>query len=80
MPASPQEAGGEPRMAMKEVLLQYRTYRGSKACHFGRMRIPESSGPLPVVVYLHGGFWKDKFGKKEMDKLGLQFRPTCTQV
>ncbi|WP_241654827.1 alpha/beta hydrolase family protein [Sporolactobacillus shoreae] len=33
------------------------------------MRIPESSERCPVVVTIHGGFWKSKYGLEEIDRL-----------
>jgi acetyl esterase/lipase len=34
---------------------------GNDAYQFGEMRIPESSGPHPVAVVIHGGFWRAKY-------------------
>jgi acetyl esterase/lipase len=29
---------------------------------FGELRLPKSSGPHPVVVFIHGGCWLNKYG------------------
>lgn len=31
---------------------------GPEPLHFGDLRLPRGPGPHPVVVFLHGGFWK----------------------
>jgi acetyl esterase/lipase len=29
--------------------------------HFGDLRVPEGAGPHPVVIVIHGGFWRARF-------------------
>lgn len=31
---------------------------GSDALQFGELRLPAGSGPHPLVMYIHGGFWR----------------------
>lgn len=40
---------------------------GSDPNQFGQLRIPESKGPHPVVVFIHGGFWRDRFDLTHAD-------------
>jgi len=35
---------------------------GSDPNQFGDLRIPKASGPFPVVMNIHGGFWRAKYG------------------
>jgi len=35
---------------------------GPERLHFGDLRLPETSGPHPVAVVLHGGFWRNRYG------------------
>jgi acetyl esterase/lipase len=37
---------------------QERIAYGPETLQFGDLRIPEGSGPWPVVVNIHGGFWR----------------------
>lgn len=34
---------------------------GPDPFHFGYLRVPKSKGPHPVVVVIHGGFWRAAF-------------------
>ena len=38
---------------------------GNHPSQFGVLRIPEFSGPSPVVITIHGGFWQSKYGLEE---------------
>lgn len=29
--------------------------------HFGELRLPDTDGPHPVAIVIHGGFWKQEF-------------------
>lgn len=42
---------------MTPTILRY----GPAASHFGHLRLPDSAGPHPVVILIHGGFWREKF-------------------
>jgi acetyl esterase/lipase len=35
---------------------------GSDPNQFGELRLPKSGGPFPVVMNIHGGFWRAKYG------------------
>jgi acetyl esterase/lipase len=35
---------------------------GAAAPQFGDLRLPKSKGPHPVVMNIHGGFWRNKYG------------------
>jgi acetyl esterase/lipase len=37
---------------------------GSDPNQFGELRVPKTGGPFPVVVYLHGGYWRAKYDLK----------------
>lgn len=44
---------------------------GPEALHFGNLRLPiGDGGPYPVVVLIHGGFWRARYGLDLMDDLG----------
>jgi acetyl esterase/lipase len=34
---------------------------GADPLHFGELRLPEGSGPVPVVVLVHGGCWENEY-------------------
>ena len=34
---------------------------GAAPQQFGELRLPEGTGPHPVVVFLHGGFWRARY-------------------
>jgi len=35
---------------------------GVEAFQFGDLTVPAGEGPFPVVVFIHGGFWRNSFG------------------
>jgi len=35
---------------------------GTDSNQFGDLRIPKTGGPFPVVMNIHGGFWRAKYG------------------
>jgi acetyl esterase/lipase len=37
---------------------------GSDPNQFGELRVPKTGGPFPVVVYIHGGYWRAKYDLK----------------
>ena len=40
---------------------------GTGEFQFGELRIPESAGPHPVVIVIHGGYWRAAYG---LDHIG----------
>lgn len=42
---------------------------GSDANQAGDLRLPKSNGPFPVVMNIHGGFWRAKFDLKHAGHL-----------
>ncbi len=41
---------------------------GPESDHFGDLWLPEVDGPHPVVVNLHGGAWRERFGIQREDR------------
>jgi len=39
----------------------HRVPYGTDSNQFGDLRIPKSGGPVPVVMNIHGGFWRAKY-------------------
>lgn len=37
---------------------------------FGDLRVPAGDGPHPVVILVHGGYWRARYGLDLMDRLG----------
>ncbi len=37
---------------------------------FAELRVPDDTGPHPVVILIHGGFWRARYGLDLMDRLG----------
>ena len=35
---------------------------GSGEFHFGELRIPQTAGPHPAAIVIHGGFWRATYG------------------
>jgi acetyl esterase/lipase len=44
-----------------------RIHYGEDACQFGDLRLPVAGGPWPVVVMIHGGYYRTRYG---LDYLG----------
>jgi acetyl esterase/lipase len=42
---------------------------GSDPNQFGEMRVPKTGGPFPVVVNIHGGYWRAKYDLKHAGHL-----------
>ncbi len=45
---------------------------GPEADHVADLRLPDGPGPHPVVVTLHGGFWRDPWQRDLMDPIGAR--------
>src|SRR5438045_2159464 len=57
-----------PRCPMSRAILtltpppaDQRIVYGPGPQHFGDLRLPAGSGPHPVIVYIHGGFWRAEY-------------------
>jgi acetyl esterase/lipase len=37
---------------------------GSDPSQFGELRVPKTGGPFPVVIVIHGGYWRAKYDLK----------------
>ena len=42
---------------------------GPSSSQFGKLHVPAGAGPHPVVVLVHGGFWRDAYDLSLMDPL-----------
>ena len=42
---------------------------GNQPSQFGILRVPDTLGKHPVVITIHGGFWKAKYGLEEISPL-----------
>jgi acetyl esterase/lipase len=42
---------------------------GSDPNQFGELRLPKTGGPFPVVVNIHGGYWRSKYDLKHAGHL-----------
>jgi acetyl esterase/lipase len=42
--------------------------------HFGDLRLPDRPGPYPVVIVIHGGFWRAAYDLEHIGHLGEDFR------
>lgn len=38
--------------------------------HFGHLHLPKGAGPHPVVMNIHGGFWRARYDLRHADHLG----------
>ncbi|MFD1705187.1 alpha/beta hydrolase family protein [Siminovitchia sediminis] len=47
----------------------HRAAYGTNENQFGDLRIPEGSGPFPVAIIIHGGFWRAAFDLEQMNQL-----------
>src|ERR1700693_3029156 len=46
---------------------------GADPNQFGELRVPKSQGPFPVVMNIHGGFWRAKYDLKHAGYLCAAF-------
>ena len=42
---------------------------GTDPNQFGELRLPKSGGPFPIVMNIHGGFWRAKYDLKHTGHL-----------
>ncbi|HLQ29293.1 MAG TPA: alpha/beta hydrolase [Ktedonobacteraceae bacterium] len=60
---NPNPAGQTPES--RTIRLVY----GSEPLHFGELHLPTGAGPHPVVILIHGGFWRVPYGYSLMSSL-----------
>src|SRR5437588_186557 len=46
-----------------------RVHYGSDQFQFGDLQVPTKPGPHPVVVVIHGGFWRSQYGLDHIARL-----------
>lgn len=46
---------------------------GDEPSHFGDLYLPSGSGPHPLLVVLHGGFWRARYGLDHMSHLASAY-------
>ncbi len=46
---------------------------GPEEFHFGDLRLPAGTGPHPVVIIIHGGFWRAKYDLEFMGHMAAAF-------
>src|SRR5438034_3553718 len=53
---------------------------GTDPNQFGELRLPKSGGPFPIVMNIHGGFWRAKYDLQHTGKLcaGLTAKGVAT--
>ena len=49
---------------------------GEDALQFGELRLPETSGPHPIIVFIHGGCWLNQFS---LDHVAAMSRALANQ-
>lgn len=47
--------------ALPRDIADHRINYGTEALQFGELRLPESTSPYPVIAFIHGGCWLNKF-------------------
>ncbi|GED31479.1 alpha/beta hydrolase [Brevibacillus centrosporus] len=60
------EANGNDKQLPADVV---RLAYGENEFQFGDLRLPEGTGPHPVVIVVHGGFWKSTFSLDLMEPI-----------
>lgn len=48
-------------LTLKPPKADARIFYGTAPTQFGDLRIPKAKGPYPVVMNIHGGFWRNKY-------------------
>jgi acetyl esterase/lipase len=73
--AMPTEAADEALISVRDAVTQprqpadHRISYGANFWQFGDLRLPETQGPHPVVVLIHGGCWQARYDLHLMDAM-----------
>lgn len=59
--------GSDGKVATDSLPLRF-AY-GAESLQFGDLYVPQGSGPHPIVILIHGGFWRSAYGLKLMNGL-----------
>jgi acetyl esterase/lipase len=62
--------------ALPPDIADHRISYGEDALQFGELRLPETSGPHPVAVFIHGGCWLNQFS---LDHVAVMSRALANQ-
>lgn len=55
-----------------DLLARPERYRyGPHRCHRADLYVPPDAGPHPVVVTIHGGYWRARYGKRLMKAIAV---------
>ncbi|WP_301110026.1 S9 family peptidase [Sporosarcina sp.] len=46
---------------------------GANESQFGDLRIPDGTGPFPLAMIIHGGFWRARFDLEQMNEMAEAF-------
>jgi acetyl esterase/lipase len=60
---------GDDILSLAPPLGEERVPYGSDAYQFGDLRVPSGSGPHPVAIVVHGGYWRARYDLTEVEHL-----------
>jgi acetyl esterase/lipase len=60
----------EKKMPASHPISPLRLTYGTDRFQFGELYLPGEAGPYPVVILIHGGYWRAHYGLKLMSRLG----------
>lgn len=61
--------GVEAILSLPSPPAEVRIMYGTASSQFGDLRLPPQSGPHPVVMVIHGGFWRSKYDLQHIGRL-----------